>query len=145
MTRIKIDLPEHFAFSTLIPVRISDINYGGHVGNDSILSIIHEARLQFLKSFGWTEMNFGSASLIMSDVGIEFKGEAFYGDILHAEVVADNATKVAFDLYYRLTKKQDNKEFTIALAKTGMVCFDYKERKVCPIPDEVRLKLFETL
>lgn len=49
MARISIDLPSTFTFSATIPVRITDLNYGGHVGNDTILSIIHEARVQYLK------------------------------------------------------------------------------------------------
>jgi len=34
MQRIKIDLPEFFSFTTPIKIRITDLNYGGHVGND---------------------------------------------------------------------------------------------------------------
>ncbi len=55
MARIKLELPEHFEFTTRIPIRITDINYGGHAGNDSMLSIIHEARVQFLKHYDFEE------------------------------------------------------------------------------------------
>ena len=75
MPRIKLELPEHFPFSTNIPVRITDINYGGHAGNDSILSIIHEARMQYLHRHGYDEKNFDGIGLIMSNVIIEFKKE----------------------------------------------------------------------
>ena len=37
MPRIKLELHEILIYSTEIPVRITDINYGGHLGNDSIL------------------------------------------------------------------------------------------------------------
>ena len=63
MARIKIDLPSKIAFSTNIPVRITDLNYGGHVGNDTVLTIIHEARMQFLANAGYTEMKFGGATV----------------------------------------------------------------------------------
>ena len=131
MPRIKLTLPEKFRFTTTIPIRITDINYGGHVGNDSILSLLHEARMQFLKSFNYTELEFAGTGLIMSDVAIEFKGEAFYGDVLNAEVTATDFSRVGFDLYYRLTKIFDGKETIVALAKTGMVCYDYELKKVC--------------
>ena len=36
MERIKINLPEHFNFSTNIKIRITDLNYGGH-GNSCVL------------------------------------------------------------------------------------------------------------
>lgn len=139
MARIKIHLPETFSFSTQIPVRISDINYGGHVGNDSILSLIHEARLHFLKSFGYTELEFAGVGLIMSDAAIEFKGEAFYGDVLKVYVAAEEINRMSFELYYKLVKGED--ETVVAIAKTGMICFDYSRRKVITIPQEALQKL----
>ena len=57
MARVKLALPESFSFETDIKVRISDINYGGHLGNDSVMSLIHEARLRFLEKYGYTELN----------------------------------------------------------------------------------------
>ena len=136
MARIKIHLPETFSFSTQIPVRISDINYGGHVGNDSILSLIHEARLHFLKSFGYTELEFAGVGLIMADAAIEFKGEAFYGDVLKAYVAVEEISRIGFELYYKLVKGED--ETVVAVAKTGMICFDYSKRKVTTVPEAVR-------
>ncbi len=58
MERIKIQLPEKFSFSTTIKIRITDLNYGGHVGNDVFLSLIHEARQQFLIAHGYSELSF---------------------------------------------------------------------------------------
>ena len=123
MARVKIQLPEVFSFFTQIPVRISDINYGGHVGNDAILSLIHEARLHFLKSFGFTELEFAGVGLIMADAAIEFKGEAFYGDVLKAYVAVEEISRIGFELYYKLVKGEE--ETVVAVAKTGMICFDY--------------------
>src|SRR6478672_8825727 len=123
MARIKLSVPARFSFSTQIPVRITDINYGNHLGNDSVLSILHEARMQYLQSIGYTELSFAGIGLIMSDVAIEFKGEAFYGDILNAFVTAGDISRVGFDLYYKLTKSSN--EEVVAIAKTGMICFDY--------------------
>ncbi len=141
MARIKIDLPAQFNFTTSIPVRITDLNYGGHVGNDTILSILHESRMQFLKHHGYTELDFAGVGLIMSDVGIEFKAEAFYGDIISASVVATEFSKVSFDLYYKLEKTEGDKTRIAAIAKTGMICFDYSARKIAPVPAGVKEKL----
>ena len=43
MARIKIELPAKCIAAFTIPVRITDINYGNHVGNNSMVEIIHEA------------------------------------------------------------------------------------------------------
>ena len=141
MARIKIELPSQFPFSAIIPVRITDVNYGGHVGNDTILSIIHEARVQFLRSFGYDELNFAGVSLIMRDVGIEFKSELFYGDIITAYVAVKDLTSVAFDIYYELKNESADKNVVIAVAKTGMVCYNYHEKKIARIPGEARTRL----
>ncbi|TXH22379.1 MAG: thioesterase [Chitinophagaceae bacterium] len=133
MARIKLSLPENFKFQTTIQVRISDINYGGHVGNDAILSIVHEARLQFLKSMQYSELDFGGTGLIMADAAIEFKNEAFYNDILTIWVTIADVQKINFDIFYKIEKTIDGKTVPVANAKTGMICFDYEKRKVTAI------------
>jgi acyl-CoA thioester hydrolase len=138
MARIKVELPEKFSFSCTIPIRITDLNYGGHVGNDTILSLIHEARVQFLGQFGLEELKFQGVGLIMSDVAIEFKNELFHGDVIQAWVAATEFTKVSFDLFYKLEKLNGD---PVAFAKTGMICFDYARKKVMPIPGGVKEKL----
>ena len=141
MSRIKIDLPGQFQFSTSIPVRITDLNYGNHVGNDSVLSIIHEARMQFLKHFDYSELNFGGAGMIMKDVCIEFKAELFYGDVVLASVACTDFTNAGFDLYYKLEKEVPGKRVTVAVAKTGMICYDYSKKKIASVPAEALEKL----
>ena len=141
MARIKLTLPSTFSFSTLIPVRITDLNYGNHLGNDAVLSLIHEARMQYLISKGYTELDLAGVGMLMSDAAIEFKAEAFYGDILKAYVTPGDISRVGFDLYYKLVKGEE--ETTVAIAKTGMICYDYKKRKVASVPQEVVEKLSE--
>jgi acyl-CoA thioester hydrolase len=141
MARIKIDLPASFPFTTSIPVRITDINYGGHAGNDTILSLIHEARIQFLNSYGYSELKFAGAALIMADVGIEFKSEVFYGEAVLASVAVGDFSKVSFDVYYKLEKAVHGKRVLVANAKTGMVCFDYTNKKITAVPEDAIQKL----
>ena len=141
MARIKVELPEQFAFSTTIPVRITDLNYGKHVGNDTILSMIHEARVQYLRQLGYGELDLAGVGVIMSDVGIEFKSELFYGDEVLVSVAAGDLSKISFDLYYKLEKRAADKTILVATAKTGMVCYDYGKKKVAAIPLEVVDKL----
>jgi len=134
MARINIELPEEFIYSTEIPIRISDINYGGHLGNDAVLSLVHEARLQFFDKHGFSEMDVAGAGIIMVDAAVQYKTEGFYGDILAIEVGVKDITKTGCDIVYLLTNKKTGKE--IAIVKTGIVFFDYQKRKVVPIPEE---------
>jgi acyl-CoA thioesterase FadM len=141
MQRIKISLPEKFSFETIIPIRITDLNYGSHVGNDTILSILHEARVQYLRHFGYEELNFSGVGLIMSDVAIEFKSEIFYGEKIIASVAINDFSKFGFDVYYKLEKEashaQGDKRILVVIAKTGMVCYDYNTKKIVSVPGEV--------
>jgi len=148
MARIRIDLPEHFPFKTSIPVRITDLNYGGHVGNDKVLSLIHEARVQYLRQLGYSEFAFAGAGLIMADAGIEFKNEIFYGDTVIVSIACSNYSKVSFDIFYKLEKVSGNettaKNIRVATAKTTMACFDYANKKIISIPKDAILRLQET-
>jgi len=142
MSRVKLNFPDEKPLHTVtIPVRIGDINYGGHVGNDAILSIVHEARLQMLRSYGYSEMNAGGNSMIMADVMIAYKGESFYGDDLALEIFAQEIRNHSFDLLYHITTLRNGATTEIAHVKTGMVCFDYTTRKVAEMTDELRLFL----
>jgi acyl-CoA thioesterase FadM len=141
MQRIKIEQPAGYTFTTHIPIRISDINYGNHVGNDAFLSLVHEARLQYLLSLGYTELSLGGAALIMADAAIEFKAEMHYGDVVKIEIAASGFTTVGFDLVYKMTMEKDGQQKLAGLAKTGMLCFDYASKKMISIPPEVLKKL----
>ncbi len=139
MARVKIDLPEKFIFKTEIVIRVSDLNYGGHLGNDSVLSICHEARLRFLKDLGYSELDIEGSGIIMSDAAIQYKGEGFHGDELIIEIGVSDFTKNACDFVYRLTNKENAK--IIALVKTGIVFYDYKLRKILVMPEEFKTKI----
>jgi len=129
--RVKIKFPDQIPLIQLeIPVRIGDINYGGHLGNDAVLSILHEARMQALATQGFTELSAGGHGLIMADVMIAYRGEAFYGDTLLVTIFTDELSDKTFDLLYQVQALRNGAKEEIAHAKTGMVCFDYSIRKV---------------
>ncbi|MEO8861763.1 MAG: thioesterase family protein [Ginsengibacter sp.] len=138
MARIRIELPEKCLATFNIPIRITDINYGNHVGNNALVEIIHEARMQFLREHNFTELDAAGTALIMNELLVEFKSEAFYKDILEVKIFAGEITRVGFDIYYSVSTVRNNQPSLIAYAKTGMVCFNYREKKVESIP--ARLK-----
>ena len=141
MARIKIDIPGNTIAAVKLRVRISDINYGNHVGNDAFVSFIHEARLQWLQLNNFTELDIAGTGLIMSDLAFEFKNESFYGEEICIKVSAGEISKVSFDLYYQLTTERNNETILLAKAKTGMVCYDYQNKRVAAIPSELKKML----
>ncbi|NIN00485.1 MAG: thioesterase [candidate division Zixibacteria bacterium] len=136
MRRLRLELPKHFEFFVDIPVRIGDINYGGHLGNDSILSLVNEARIRFLNQNGFSESNIDGLGLIMVDSVIIYKSQSFYGEILRIEITTDHMNKYGCDFIYRITNKERGKE--IARAKTGVAFFDYEKKRIVKIPERFR-------
>jgi len=142
MGRVKIKFPaDNPLFTCTIPVRIGDINYGNHLGNDSVLSIIHEARMQMLASWGFTELKAGNNSLIMADVMIAYRGEAYYGDTLTVKIYAEEIGPRSFDLLYHISCTRNGEPKEIAHAKTGMACYDYELGKTANLVEPLKSKL----
>lgn len=141
MERIKLILPAHFPFSTTLTIRITDLNYGGHVGNDTFLALMQEARQQFLLHHGYEELNFGGVGLIMADAAIEYKKELNYGDAVKISVTAANFDKYSFDVYYKLEIITGDTYALAGKGKTGMLCYDYEKKKMVSVPDGVTGKL----
>ena len=141
MERIKVVLPDKYAFSTIITIRVTDLNYGGHVGNDVFLSLIHEARLQFLHHYDYSELDFAGTGLIMADVAIEFKRELLYGNEVKISVAATGFDKLGFDILYLMEVKDGEQWVTAGKVKTGMLCYDYTAKKKVRVPMEAIQKL----
>lgn len=137
MPRITIDLPERFNFTAELPVRVSDLNYGGHVGNDAILTIMQEARVKYYRQLGFKdEVSFhGSIGQIVTDAAIQYKSESFLGDVLLVKIGVAEFNKYGFDMLYYIENKETGKE--VARGKTNIVCFDYDKRKIAAIPEEL--------
>jgi acyl-CoA thioester hydrolase len=138
MARIKLDIPQNIIATIAVPVRISDINYGNHLGNDAFVAIIHEARMQWLQQHGYTELNIEGTGLILADLAVEFKNESFYGDTIAITIAVGEISKVSFELYYQLTTKRNDATVVLALAKTGMLSYDYGAKKVIAIPEKLK-------
>ncbi len=133
MARITIDITGKFTFETTIVIKISDINYGNHVGHDAFVSLLHEARIRFLKKFGFSEAAISGKALIVSDLAVTYKSQAFYGDKLKFEVGAGEFNKYGCDMFYRVSNVETGQ--LILLAKTGIVFFDYIMNKITTMPE----------
>lgn len=133
MARVKLNTAETaFVFRTEMEVRITDINYGRHTGNDALLGLLHEARLRFLAQYGFSEEDIGGVGMLMGDAVVQFKAVSFRGDVLSVEMGLAEVGRRTFDLMYRVVRKGDGA--MVALAKTGMVAFDYEANRMADLP-----------
>ena len=138
MPRVEINLPERFPFSTELEVRVSDLNYGNHLGNDGVLSLIHEARRRYLRSLGADEIGADGLGFIIADAAIVYRAQAFYGERLKLEVAAGEFQSRSLAFHYRVSKGDGG---AVAEARTGVVCFDFKAQRPVSIPEDLLARL----
>ncbi|HQQ64364.1 MAG TPA: thioesterase family protein [Pseudomonadales bacterium] len=134
MARVSVQLPEQFGFAMEMTIPIAFINRGNHLGNDSLVSCLNEARLAFMQAQFGDPYTVDGAAMINADLVVEYKAEAYHGDRLRIEVAANDFHKYGCDFVYRVSCVADGR--IVALAKTGMLLFDFdkKKLKVAPPP-----------
>jgi acyl-CoA thioesterase FadM len=133
MARLTLHFPEdQYCYSTQLTVRVTDINAGNHLGNDSMISMLSEARARFLYALGVEEAGHDGLGIIVTDLATTYKAEAHARDQLLFEVGVMDFNKYGGDIIFRVTRPHD--QTLIAMAKYGFVFFDYKTSQVTPIP-----------
>jgi acyl-CoA thioesterase FadM len=137
MPRLTLEFPEEvFCFSTMLTVRVTDINGARHLGNDSMVSMLSEARARFLYDYGVREHEDIEVGTIITDLATTYKAEARAHDRLLFEVGLTDCNKYGGDIVFRVSRPHD--QMLVAMAKYGFVFFNYKHGQVVPMPDEFR-------
>ncbi len=142
MARVSIDLPERFAFSTELALYIEHINYGGHLDNARLLGLISEARVRWLASLGYDEGNVEGVGLIMADQSVRYASEGMAGEHVVVSMGVGEMSRAGFELIWVMRERDSGRE--VARGASGMVCFDYAERRVRPLPDAARARFSST-
>ncbi|MDX1634471.1 MAG: thioesterase family protein [Marinobacter sp.] len=139
MARIKLSFPDEvFTFSTEMPVRITDINGANHLGNDALISMLSEARAQFLVSHGIQEADRDGTGIIVTDLATMYQSESFFPELLTFEVGLMDFNRYGGDFVFRVSKSASGQP--VALAKYGFVFFNYLRKQVVPIPEDFRAR-----
>ena len=139
MARLHLDFPDdQFYYATLLTVRATDINAANHVGNESMIAMVSEARARFLFEFGVPETERDGNGIIVTDLAATYRAEAYRRDELLFDVGVMDFNKYGGDIIYRITRPRDRK--LIAMAKTGFVFFNYELGQVCGMPDDFRAR-----
>jgi len=136
MARVEIDVPQEFDLCTEFEVHMADVNAGGHLGNQSLESLLNEAHLRLMKAKGFPDLVVDGLVTINKDLSVIYKSEVFYGDVLVFEVAVAGFHRYGFDLVHRVTSKGSGK--VAAIARVGMLFFDLNERKVAEVPQRFK-------
>ncbi|MDP2242995.1 thioesterase family protein [Pseudomonas sp.] len=133
MARLKLEFPEdQFCYSTHLTVRVTDINAANHLGNDSMISMISEARARFLFEYGIAETQEDGTGIIVTDLATTYRAEAHARDQLLFDVGVMDFNKYGGDITFRISRPADGS--LVAMAKSGFVFFNYTLGKVVPMP-----------
>lgn len=136
MARVTISYPGNPVFQDIVIIRVTDLGLAGHLSFDSLVSILNDAAARFFTSQGIKRGRTGPVGVLHTDLAVVYKSEAFYGDALVIEAAIDDLKSKAFDLVFRVTSRSKGKE--IALAKIGILFFNYAHGKSVPVPDQLR-------
>ncbi|HCS29138.1 MAG TPA: thioesterase [Spongiibacteraceae bacterium] len=123
MSRVTLNLPEHFAYSTDIPLMVDHINSGNHLGNDSLITLINEARARYTRHCGLLEYDRETGLMMVNaDLAMVYHSEGRYGEVVVIEVAATDFHRCGYDLVYRVADKATGR--AIASAKTAHILID---------------------
>ncbi len=137
MARIKLKPLDKYEYEYNRTLQVKDINYGGHLSNDSVVTILHEARIDLLNKLGVNELDLGdkATSIIMADLIVNYTGEGFLLDQVKVLSHIDDLSAVSFRIYHKIIKGDKS----LALAEVGILSYNYKDKQIVEIP-EVFLK-----
>ncbi len=132
MPRVKLEEQPHYEFRHTLTIRVTDLNYGGHLSNDALVGLIHEARVNLMRTLDCSELDLGDrkTGLIMVDLVVNFLQEGFMFDELQIDSHIGGLSSKSFRIFQRILKSGK----LLALAETGWLAFDYAERKTVPLP-----------
>ena len=136
MARVKVATPDQFLFTMERTVGISDVNYARHLDSVAMVQILHEARLQFLASLGFTEGNIFGLGMVVTDMAIDYRSESFANDRLLVEVGVSAYNRYGFDFGIQVTNTA--LDSVVCAAKVGIVFFDFDRHQIAPIPERFK-------
>lgn len=137
MNRQGLTLPPRFDFAADLAVQARDINYGGHLGHDAAVSLLHEARRRWLAAAGYDEAGVGGAGLIMLELEVHYGAEAFWADRLRVDMAVTGVGSVRCEFRYRVGRAAGE----VLRARTLMGFFDYPARRLVRRPADFLTRL----
>lgn len=143
MARIRIEYPDaNTLYQHNIALRITDLNYGNHLAHDTLISLIHDARAQMFIAEEHREGDIDGVGIVVADLAVSYRAEVFYPETLIIDIAVEELSRKGCDLVYRVSKTSDGS--LVALAKTGIVFFDFAARTAVSVPEAFKKMIAAT-
>ncbi len=120
-------------YSQRYNLTIRDINYANHMDHLALLNYLHETRVRFLRSLGYSELDVdgNDSGLVVADLQCSYRKECFYGEeiVVLLQLELKSPTRLVFN--YTISKNDD----VVVANAIIKVAFISKERKIIAVPE----------
>ncbi|WP_115718705.1 acyl-CoA thioesterase [Gallaecimonas mangrovi] len=138
MARSPLQFPSKVLFECPLSLRISDINYGQHLGHDTLVSLCHEGRCRWLAAHGMTEGNIDGAAQVVAELSVNYLAQAFYPEQLTMALAVGDLSSKGAEIFQQL-RREDG--VIVAISKVSVVFFDVKAQAPVAIPEAFKALL----
>ncbi|WP_108445037.1 acyl-CoA thioesterase [Halomonas denitrificans] len=137
MERVRLSFPvDEVMHRHPLTVRITDMNYGRHLGHDALISLLHEARVAALADRRLSEGDLGGFPCVAADLAVQYQAETRWPDALMVETAIPAPARKAISVYHRILREADGA--TVATARINLMLVDPATGRPVAVPDVVR-------
>ena len=113
-------------YTDTIRPRISDINYGGHLGHVELINLLHEVRVKFLHQYALKESDLNGHVLVVRSLNLIYKNQVFWNNDLEIKIqVTLDGAKIIFD--YNVYNSSLGNE--TAVAEIAMILLNREKKR----------------
>lgn len=116
-------------------VRIDDINAADHLDANRIFVLVCNVRALFFEACGHAEANCFGYAMFMLEQSAQYKGQAYFNDMLQFEVYLEDIKGVTMMLHFRVTNQHGA---LVANVFNTLGCFDIEKQKLVHVPSSMR-------
>ncbi|KPQ22891.1 MAG: putative thioesterase [Halomonas sp. HL-48] len=136
MERVQLDFPDAAIIHRhSLSVRVTDMNYGRHLGHDALVSLLHEARIQAFASLELPEWDMHGYPSVVADLAVQYQSEARWPDALLVETAVPSPEGKALTVYQRMIHAESGRP--VATARINQLLVDTATGRPVAVPASV--------
>lgn len=140
MERVTLEFPaEAVIHRHPLTVRVTDMNYGRHLGHDALVSLLHEARVHAFAALGLPEWDMQGYPSVVVDLAVQYQHEARWPDALVIDTAVPEPTGKALTIYQRIRNAE--KDNVVATARVNQLLLDLSTGRPVAVPEKVKQSL----
>ena len=121
-----------------LEVRFADIDVMGHVNNAIFLNYFEQGRIAFFRQHNQSDWDWSKYGIIVARNEVDYLKPVLLHDEVYVTAEFGKMGNKSFQMIMRVFRKVDDTEVDCAKGVVTLVCFDYKQQKTIPVPDEWR-------